>query len=108
MSLNRGLGGRISGGMLFCIPFGKMKVHEPSQSNLPDSVRDTAPDVSSQDCVEIKICVRTYRMFYVPGKEGFLWKYRSKEEVERNTQRLKLRNSLQCKWIDDNVHKARK
>jgi hypothetical protein len=28
--------------------------------------------------------------------------------VERNTQRLKLRNSLQCKWIDDNVHKARK
>ncbi len=91
--------------MLFCITLGKLKAHEPSQSNLPDSVRDVVPDVSSQDCVEIKICVRTYRMFYVPGKEGFLWKYHSKEEVERNTRQLKLRNGLQCKWIE-NVHTA--
>ncbi|EDR09492.1 Sin3 protein [Laccaria bicolor S238N-H82] len=33
--------------------------------NIPAAVRDTPPDVSTQDGLEIKVCVRTYRLFYV-------------------------------------------
>ncbi|KIK06012.1 hypothetical protein K443DRAFT_674585 [Laccaria amethystina LaAM-08-1] len=68
--------------------------------NIPAAVRDTPPDVSTQDGLEIKVCVRTYRLFYVSRTEDFLWKFRSREEMEKNSQRLKPRNALRRKWIE--------
>lgn len=67
--------------------------------NLPAAVREAQPDVSSQDGLEIKVCLRTYRLFYVSRTEDFMWRYRYKEEVDKNSQRLKLRNELRRKWL---------
>ena len=67
--------------------------------NLPAFVRDVPPDVSSQDGLEIKVCVRTYRLFYVSHTEDFMWKYRSKEEMEKNFYSLSKRNALRREWL---------
>ena len=67
--------------------------------NLPAFVRDVPPDVSSQDGLEIKVCVRTYRLFYVSYTEDFMWKYRSKEEMEKNSHSLSKRNALRREWL---------
>jgi len=68
--------------------------------NLPFAVRETPPDVSSQDGLEIKVCVRTYRLFYVSQTEDFMWKYRGKQEMERNARHLKSRNESRRKWLE--------
>ena len=67
--------------------------------NLPAVVREAQPDVSSEDGLEIKVCLRTYRLFYVSNTEDFMWRHRYKEEVDKNSQRLKLRNELRRKWL---------
>lgn len=69
--------------------------------NLPPAVREIQPDVSSQDGLEIKVCLRTYRLFYVPYTEDFMWKYRGMEEMEKNLRQLKLRNAIRRKWLED-------
>lgn len=68
--------------------------------NVPAAVTKTQPDVSSQDSLEIKICVRTYRSFYVTNSEDFLWKYRSKQEMESCFSRLKKREAARKEWIE--------
>jgi paired amphipathic helix protein Sin3a len=67
--------------------------------NIPVAVKETQPDVSSQDSLEIKICVRTYRLFYVTKSEDFLWKYRPKDEMERSFAKLKRRNAMREEWL---------
>ncbi|KAH9477606.1 Transcriptional regulatory protein SIN3 [Psilocybe cubensis] len=67
--------------------------------NLPSAVKETVPDVSSQDGLEIKVCLRTYRLFYGSHTEDIMWKYRSKDEVERNSVQLAARNALRRKWL---------
>jgi paired amphipathic helix protein Sin3a len=71
------------------------------RKNISAAVRETQPDVSSQDGLEIKICLQTYRLFYVPHTEDFMWRYRRKQETEKNAQQLKLRNAMRRKWLDD-------
>ncbi|KAJ2926800.1 hypothetical protein H1R20_g10317, partial [Candolleomyces eurysporus] len=67
--------------------------------NIPAAVKETQPDVSSQDSLEIKICVRTYRLFYVTKSEDFLWKYRPKDEMEKSFAKLKRRSALRQEWL---------
>jgi len=54
----------------------------------------------TQDGQEIKVCVRTYRLFYVPDKEDYLWKFRSKTEMEVTAVNLKKRNKLRKRWLE--------
>ncbi|PPQ82593.1 hypothetical protein CVT25_007107 [Psilocybe cyanescens] len=74
--------------------------------NLPPAVRETTPDASSQDGLEIKVCLRTYRLFYVSHTEDIMWKYRNKEEMERNSKQLAARNLMRRKWLDTQGAKA--
>ncbi|KAJ3567686.1 hypothetical protein NP233_g6202 [Leucocoprinus birnbaumii] len=67
---------------------------------IPAKVRDIQPEVITQDGQEIKVCVRTYRLFYVSDKEDYLWKFRSKTEMEGNAVNLKKRNVLRRKWLE--------
>lgn len=69
--------------------------------NLPLSIRDIQPDVVSQDGLEIKICVRTYRLFFVSKSEDFLWKIPTKEETLKASECLKAREVLRQKWLDN-------
>ncbi|KAF5351246.1 hypothetical protein D9756_008445 [Leucocoprinus leucothites] len=68
--------------------------------NIPTKVRDTQPEVITQDGQEIKVCVRTYRLFYVPEREDYLWKLRSKAEMEVVAVNLKKRNTLRKSWLE--------
>lgn len=63
-------------------------------------MRDAQLDMITQDGQEIKVCVRTYRLFYVPNKEDYLWKFRSKAEMEVTALNLKKRNKLRKRWLE--------
>lgn len=63
-------------------------------------MRDAQLDMITQDGQEIKVCVRTYRLFYVPNKEDYLWKFRSKAETEATAVNLKKRNKLRKRWLE--------
>lgn len=74
--------------------------------NLPDAVRDVPPEVSSQDGLEIKVCLRTYRMFYVSRTEDVMWKFRGKEEMEKLSVQLRARNRLRRRWMENEKEEA--
>ncbi|TFK20645.1 hypothetical protein FA15DRAFT_689033 [Coprinopsis marcescibilis] len=67
--------------------------------NIPAAVREVQPNVVAGDTLEIKVCVRTYRLFYVAKSEDFLWKYRSRDEMEKCFLILKARNSQRAQWL---------
>ncbi|KDR72514.1 hypothetical protein GALMADRAFT_281285 [Galerina marginata CBS 339.88] len=71
--------------------------------NLPSSVREAPLEVSSQDGLEIKVCLRTYRLFYVSRTEDVMWKFRGKEEMERHAVQLAVRNGLRRRWMGGEV-----
>lgn len=85
-----------------CVPpptFQVCHLDLPSLRNVPLSAKRVQPDVASRSNLEIKVCVRTYRFFYVTNTEDFLWKYRSKPEMESSFKRLKKRNELRQEWM---------
>lgn len=90
------------------VVYGKV-IHHPHQltgtcsiisRNIPAAVKKTQPDVSSRSTLEIKICVRTYRFFYVTNTEDFLWKYRGKDEMESSFKRLKKSDERRREWME--------
>ncbi|KAG6837451.1 hypothetical protein H0H93_008994 [Arthromyces matolae] len=68
--------------------------------NLPSSVRESPPGCVSQDGLEIKICVRTYRLFFVSNTEDFMWKVSSQEESMKALEHLEKREKLREKWLE--------
>ncbi|KAJ6494619.1 histone deacetylase complex, SIN3 component [Mycena vitilis] len=69
------------------------------RKNLPAAIRNAPPDVITQDGLEIKICVRTYRLFYVSESEDYLFKLRSFNHVEAASTQLKQRDALRQRWM---------
>ncbi|KAG1734271.1 uncharacterized protein EDB91DRAFT_1084170 [Suillus paluster] len=43
------------------------------------------PAVLARSALETKVCVRTYRLFFVSGTEDFLWRIPSKEDVDTSS-----------------------
>lgn len=55
-------------------------------------------ELYTADGLEIKVCVRTYRLFFVSRSEDYLWKTRRvSPEI---AQRLRTRIALRQKWLD--------
>ncbi|KAF5380136.1 hypothetical protein D9615_006181 [Tricholomella constricta] len=69
--------------------------------NLPPGVRDAQPNVLTRDGLEIKICVRTYRLFFVSKTEDFLWKISTREETRKAAEHLQAREKLRRRWLED-------
>lgn len=56
----------------------------------------TTPDVLARGALEIRVCVRTYRLFYVPHTEDFLLHVLSEDEKDMMGERkTKLRERQQ-------------
>lgn len=57
--------------------------------------------------IQIKVCIRTYRLFFVPQTEDFFWRNRKPEEVERTHERAVVRRADRRisfeKWLDARV-----
>ncbi|KAJ6513448.1 hypothetical protein C8R45DRAFT_963699, partial [Mycena sanguinolenta] len=69
--------------------------------NLPVAVLNAPPSVLTQDGLEIKICVRTYRLFYVSASEDYLFKLRTFEHVEAASELLKKGNARRQQWLQE-------
>ncbi|KAG6893701.1 hypothetical protein C0992_008974 [Termitomyces sp. T32_za158] len=77
------------------------KVRSPFlRRNLPTAIRELPPNCISQDGLEIKICVRTYRLFFVSKTEDFMWKISTKEETRKAMEHLRKREKLRKKWLE--------
>ncbi|KAJ7726062.1 hypothetical protein DFH07DRAFT_246063 [Mycena maculata] len=69
------------------------------RKNLPSTVENAPPNVVTQDGLEIKICVRTYRLFFVSRSEDYLWKLRQFADVDATTKLLEKKTALRQKWL---------
>ncbi|ESK96394.1 histone deacetylase sin3 component [Moniliophthora roreri MCA 2997] len=62
--------------------------------------QDPPPAVLADDNLEIKICVRTYRLFFVSKTEDYLFALQSDDTVDLARQHLTERNKLRKQWLD--------
>jgi paired amphipathic helix protein Sin3a len=58
------------------------------------------PRVVARSGLEIKVCVRTYRFFYVSNTEDVLWRLAEREELKQVNQKLQAKNLARKKWIE--------
>ncbi|KAJ7773028.1 histone deacetylase complex, SIN3 component [Mycena metata] len=82
------------------------RIRQPfMRKNLPDAVRNAPPNVVTEDGLEIKICVRTYRLFYVSESEDYLFKLRTFNDVEAASKQLQKKNAARQKWLQQQQQK---
>jgi paired amphipathic helix protein Sin3a len=60
----------------------------------------TGHDFYARGGLEIKVCVRTYRLFYVSRTEDVLWRTPSSAENERAKARLAVREATRARWLE--------
>ncbi|KAL5498737.1 hypothetical protein ACEPAH_2092 [Sanghuangporus vaninii] len=53
----------------------------------------------SRSGLEIKVCVRTYRMFFVSDTQDFLWRAWDTQEAEETAKRSSLRSARSQRWL---------
>jgi paired amphipathic helix protein Sin3a len=61
----------------------------------------TEQDFYARGGLEIKVCVRTYRLFYVSRTEDVLWRVPSSAESERASARLAERDVGRTRWLEE-------
>jgi hypothetical protein len=66
----------------------------------PKATVGTGHDFYARGGLEIKVCVRTYRLFYVSRTEDVLWRILSTPEQERAHARLAARNASRVRRLD--------
>ncbi|KAF8634812.1 hypothetical protein AX17_004064 [Amanita inopinata Kibby_2008] len=70
------------------------------QRNLPRDTREIVPLIVARPGVEIKLCVRTYRIFYVTGSEDVFWRKRPPAaDLAEASRLLEIRTRLRRKWL---------
>ena len=57
-------------------------------------------DFYARGGLEIKVCVRTYRLFYVSRTEDVLWRVQATAERERAAARLVARDAGRMRWLE--------
>lgn len=67
------------------------------QKNLPLDAKPT-PDLTAQGTLEIRVCIRTYRLFYVPGTEDYL--HRRYQDVDGLEKRVRKAKEKRKRWLD--------
>ncbi|KAK7032931.1 histone deacetylase complex, SIN3 component [Favolaschia claudopus] len=72
------------------------------RKNLPLELKP--PHVATRDSLEIKICVRTYRLFYVSSSEDYLFQLHSREEMQRCREKLHTRQALRQQWLQEQLN----
>lgn len=58
-------------------------------------------DFYARGGLEIKVCVRTYRLFYVSRTEDVLWRTPSSAENERAKARFAVREAIRVRWLEN-------
>ena len=68
---------------------------------MPRDLGETEASVVVRPGIEIKVCIRTYRLFYVTHSEDSAWKQQTPEELARISKSLETRNRQRHKWLQD-------
>ncbi|PCH44684.1 hypothetical protein WOLCODRAFT_123950 [Wolfiporia cocos MD-104 SS10] len=74
-------------------PFLRRTLHKSSAD-------DSSPDAVANGRLEIKVCVRTYRLFFVSHTEDFLWRIVGREEREDVQKKLQAKDASRRQWLD--------
>lgn len=64
--------------------------------NIPASATTSTPAVLARGALETRICIRTYRLFFVWGTEEFLWRIPSKEDADVASEAVSMRRQA---WL---------
>ncbi|KAH7882268.1 hypothetical protein F5I97DRAFT_1816924 [Phlebopus sp. FC_14] len=67
--------------------------------NVPPSLMKTIPEVVARGSLEIRVCVRTYRLFYVPKTEDYLCRILSDTEKPLFAQKRQIMKEKQELWL---------
>ncbi|KAJ3998729.1 hypothetical protein F5050DRAFT_1805683 [Lentinula boryana] len=79
------------------------RVHKPFlKRTLPHFEYPSEPDIVGCDALEIKVCVRTYRLFYVSNTEDYLCVVRKKDDYAAMLPALQKRQQARITWIEGN------
>jgi paired amphipathic helix protein Sin3a len=58
-------------------------------------------DILGADKLEIRVCVKTYRFFYVARTEDVFWRRSAPHaEVERCARRVRAKDGVRRRWIE--------
>ncbi|KZP17508.1 hypothetical protein FIBSPDRAFT_911970 [Athelia psychrophila] len=57
------------------------------------------PKIVARGALEIKVCVKTYRFFYVSNSEEVMARVLDKEEVQTAARKLEAKNKARTKWL---------
>ncbi|KAJ3865008.1 histone deacetylase complex, SIN3 component [Lentinula novae-zelandiae] len=68
--------------------------------NLPGPEHILEPNIVGSDALEIKVCVRTYRLFYVSDTEDYLFGMRRKDDYAAILPSLHRRTQARMAWIE--------
>ncbi|KAI0048887.1 hypothetical protein FA95DRAFT_1516785 [Auriscalpium vulgare] len=80
------------------------KVRRPFlRRSLPVPLTPISPVVRARGELQIKVCVRTYRLFFVSRSEDVLWRVRPDEEVERAETALRDINARRLKRLQEKL-----
>ncbi|KAF5380698.1 hypothetical protein D9757_007032 [Collybiopsis confluens] len=79
------------------------KIKKPYLSrNLPRTRTFTEPEIIGSDALEIKVCIRTYRLFYVADTEDYLCTGKSARDYTSIVPTLQKRDQARREWIERN------
>jgi len=70
------------------------------RKNISPAVGGDHPEVLARGGLEIKVCVRTYRFFYVSNTEEILWRIPDREEELTANRKLEAKKLLRKKWME--------
>ncbi|KAG2039287.1 hypothetical protein BDR03DRAFT_933269 [Suillus americanus] len=66
------------------------------RKNVPPSATTSTPAVLARSALETRVCVRTYRLFFVSGTEDFLWRIPSKADFVTAGRKEEMRRE---RWV---------
>ncbi|KZT07953.1 uncharacterized protein LAESUDRAFT_698018 [Laetiporus sulphureus 93-53] len=69
-------------------------------STISSSPAPEEPDIIVDGGLKIKVCVRTYRLFYMSHSEDFLCRVRSAGERELLQKRLRVQDARRLAWLE--------
>jgi len=75
--------------------------HRMKRPFLRKNLSTVEPKVVARSGLEIKVCVRTYRFFYVSNTEDVLWRLSEQEEIEQANQKLQTKTLARKKWMEN-------
>ncbi|KAH9932294.1 uncharacterized protein B0H18DRAFT_1208587 [Fomitopsis serialis] len=69
------------------------------KSRLPIAT-DEVPEVVAHGGLEIKVCVRTYRLFFVSDTEDYLWRVVDSDEISSAREKGRIQSNKRRQWLE--------